>query len=525
MTACLRFVMATLILAAPVGQAFAQLGRALIGDVKPPVAWPPHKMIEVEDGPHLHGVHLMPSSERLELEVELIAKVAGLNREQAGSLLECGKREIGGHGGAFLQAEMANERAVRGWLNGQFHAMPRPLTESSEWALRRALLPPLKRISPDAHARFNEERQRLEAYQKIAAALAQVAAFDECLLLSGEQRTRLLELLSLPTSDAWWRPTGIPPMLATSVGESLTAVAGGELGNFIVPEVDLNSVLRPSQKTAFKLLRDPVRNELVLEQKKKALPGAAIGPVAPGVAEADVRIAHQGPRAEQQRERLAVGLHQRIAEVDAICSLTVAQREKLRLAGQLDIERIRMPEPPAEESARDDDMIRIIRVSIGTASLPLAVFSNDGSYFQKALRGRLIDEQKQKLAVAQRERRAFQRQALIAAAVIRFERGAALTAAQCRELADLIARSLADVDLSSPGWREACLRTIAGLRDEKLRPLCFDCQLPALVGAQSQLAEAVGQLEATLFDGGLHIAGEKQVKIRQIEKLEDDPDL
>lgn len=521
MNNCLRvFVVALVML---VGDARAQLARDVVDHAGARRQGPRYVPLrDAEEDADEGTIREMPSDERLNLEVEIVSRIARLSHEQTALLRERGQREIGPKGGVFHQAAAVNERRLRVWLNGQLHSTAAPLTESPTWALRRALVRHLNDISPAAGVKYKQERERLDVFRKRAAALAQVAVFDECLLLSGEQRSRLLDLLLLPTSDAWWRPAGVAPTLDTAFLRWLAALSGGELGTFFVPDVDLNGLLRGSQKAGFKQVREPLREELVLEQKLRGQ--QAGGMVANGVAQVDVIIVQQGPRADDQRQRLTFCLTQRIDEIDATCTLTAAQRDKLRLAGQLDIERVRPAELPAKD-AGEGDAVRIVRVTVGAVPLPLSTFNDDASYFQKAVQGRLVDEQKQKLATAERQRRAFQRRALIAAVVLRLQRAAALTAEQCGKLTNLVAERLDQTDAPSSDWRRRCLSQIAGIPEETLRACCFDFQFAPLVREQSQLGELADRLETMTDNGRLEVIRDKQGRVMQINDIKDDPDL
>jgi hypothetical protein len=438
----------------------------------------------------------LPAAEQLKLEVELIARVGGLDDEQTKLLLVRGTKAIEQRGG--LLGGGRNPGAVQRVVivDGR-RRIEDILAEPPSRAIRRSLMPILKEISPDAAALFRTERDRLDSFRKRASILAQVAIFDECLLLSSEQRARFDEVLTEATSDAWWRPTDPGPMLRTSAHQLFRLLAKGGLGGFIVPEVDLAQLLAPLQFAAFKVLRQPVHDGFALDQNVPR-PRAAVALPQPAPAVADVRRAElpvgRDRRPDNQAQRLTRCLEQWVESIDAAGKLSASQREKLLLAGKLDIERLREPEAPRSPSA-DGEVVQIVQSPEG--HLPLAIFGDARSYFQRALRGVLLEEQKQRLVESDRERRDFYRKSLVEAVVIGFESCAALTAEQCERLSLALNGALADADLrETPDWRLDCVRRVIELPEEEVRPILFDFQVNAVRGHKQHLAAA-----ARLDDG------------------------
>ncbi|MGH7136355.1 MAG: hypothetical protein ACREHD_11485 [Pirellulales bacterium] len=211
-----------------------------------------------------------------------------------------------------------------------------------------------------------------------------------------------------------------------------------------------------------------------------------------------VQVVRRDLPAQERERRLAEHLRMRIDFIDAACGLSPVQRDKLLLAGKLDVKRLDEPAPLAQKQAPAELGLRVRRVRLpGGVSLPIAIFNEARSYFRKSVEGRLSEEQKQRLAAAERERRAFERQAIVAAAVIGFEHAALLTAEQCDALAEALNAALADDDHSDRlddrlFWADGMAR----LPEEKLRPLFADFQWPLAQGRQKWLAEAVKELEA-----------------------------
>jgi hypothetical protein len=197
------------------------------------------------------------------------------------------------------------------------------------------------------------------------------------------------------------------------------------------------------------------------------------------------RVLRQGPTLEVQELRLIQYIDERLDDIHCACDLSEAVRGKLLMAAKLDLARLReqlSSRPPDKLNDGEELVVQKMQVRWPTP-LPLEILRGPDSHFQKAL-GRLADDQKKKFAVADAERRAFQRPALVVTVVAGFERTAALTAEQCEALAKLF------------DWRCECLRRMAHLPFERLQPLLFDFQQAGAQQQHTQLIESARQFEA-----------------------------
>jgi hypothetical protein len=471
--------------------------------------------------------------ESLAREVKFMAKVGELTAEEAEALSTAGQR-------------LTMNRAL-GALGGVQIANDRPLaaSECTGSMMRRNLTPLLKQVSFRAWEKFDAERERLEARQKRAAMLSMVAEIDEAVWLSGEQRRELCELLTAH-SDDWWRSNLAKSVLLPNVQTGQWMIASGNLGGFKVVGSELSQILRPSQLARYDELERPVADGLqqIVRQARVMAPAAV--PVAPpppppqgmappaaraaapaagfaqmGFAQAaqaapagvarQGRVVRLGPTFEEQTKRLNEQLSHLTEHIELTCELSDRQREKLLLAGKLDVQRLLEPaeQPPDEQQ----ELVAIVKLSALLSQWPPQIFTTEHSAYQKALRKQLSDDQKQRLTDAERARREFQQQVLIAAVVVGFARSAALTSAQCDSLVPALRDALPEMpDGAATNWRAQCLRVIAELPEEKFRPPFLDFQWPAakrqlakLAAAAQQLEEQANQPVAGMLDGGVLI--------------------
>lgn len=405
-----------------------------------------------------------PLEDRLACEVRFLSQAGGLNDEQHKSLLE--KAEAAGmrlHG--LFRAPGAVRRLVRktAIVDGRKHLVLEEVDETPDEVLRHTLLPLLCEVSPAACPKVGTARERLEAFRKQASALALVSVLDECLSLTGDQRDRLGKSLLKPESDAWWRPKNPAAVLDTSDKRMLDGFSGGGLGGFIVPDVDMRRVLLPAQWEVFSVLRQPCMEEVLVERRiaNGAAPAAAI---------AQKRVLRRGPFLDNDPDWLTQCLAARVASIEAACQLTSQQRQKLLLAGRLDLEPALKNSPVQDPGQVERDVIfqRIV-ASGGPMPLVIAGFDQEASYFKKALCGRLTAEQKQRLTSAERERRAFRGRARVAALVVGIERAASLSAEECAALSAVLNDTAGSAD--SADSPVELLRAISRLPEVALRPV------------------------------------------------------
>lgn len=341
-------------------------------------------------------------------------------------------------------------------------------------SLRRELTPLLKSISHAGWEKFDAERERLEERRVHATILAQVAEYDDALLLTSDERDKLCAELSEAAGGIGWqtRASQAPLFAACRFAPEISA---GGLGRFEPVETRFTAILTPAEVVAWRQLKGEISQHIVVTR-----PGG----------QATVGI---HPKLDEHRRRLNVVLERFIDAADTACGLEGSQRQKLLLAGQIDIDRFVELYRAVELQAAEDAAKREARLA-ALSNRARTMFVDPDSSFQRTIRARLSDEQRAKLAIAERGRHDFRRQALVEAAVVGFERSAALTCAQCIELHGMLYEVAADCP-ATPHWQLDCLRAITGLPHEKLRPIFADPQWPAIVRQLIQLQEVARRLD------------------------------
>ncbi|HEV3342944.1 MAG TPA: hypothetical protein VG125_21400 [Pirellulales bacterium] len=342
-------------------------------------------------------------------------------------------------------------------------------------SLRRELTPLLKDISRPGWERYDRERERLEARRRHAAVLGQIAELDEAIVLTDEQRQTLYDYLTTPSLVSFRQPQNPNPPLWT-VQRLPAAISAGELGGVEIADKRIAAALWPRQFLAYKQLRSPGQQ--------------TVGAVRGG------RLVVLGRRMywDEQQRRLKIHLDRLIDTADTVCGLNDAQREKLSLAGKIDIERFGELYRAVESLETEDIVEREAKLAALSNAIHL-LFSEPGSNYQKALVARLTADQAQKLAAAEGERHAFYRRALVEAVVVGFERSASLTSAQCADLTQTLNDAVTPSD-SGRDWRSTLLRIVVELPEQKLRPIFTRDQWPAIRHQLGQLDEITRQLEA-----------------------------
>ncbi|MGH9550990.1 MAG: hypothetical protein ACRD3W_16530 [Terriglobales bacterium] len=164
------------------------------------------------------------------------------------------------------------------------------------------------------------------------------------------------------------------------------------------------------------------------------------------------------------------------------------------MAGKIDIERFQ-ERYLAINTVEDEDRIKKESRLAALCETAHAMFSQPASNYQKAIGARLSEEQKQKLAAAESERNVFRRQALVEAVVVGFERSASMTAPQCAELTQILNAAVAACG-SDLGLRSDCLRTIADLPEERIRPIFSEAEWSAVKRQLRKLEDVARQLAA-----------------------------
>ena len=332
---------------------------------------------------------------------------------------------------------------------------------------------------PDAMVKLAAEKRRLDERHCRADVLSRVASLDSAVLLDGEQRDELVKLLTPDWKTSWRRPLANNPLFNPAIRAPAALVApfnfasapnssSGASGAVNDGPVDISRILRASQQAWWQALREPVkqRQEVVVVRRPAARQAAAPKAAAPrGAARpaparqpaapppraagggVDVNVGvhpvlegqlvvRRAAASEAEDSRLQALLQRLVDDVDLTCGLSTDQRQKLLLAGKLDIQRQRegQQEVAAAGQVQPGDVVQVVRIAAALPMPSLQVFTDAGSRYQKFLHHRLSDDQAQKLAAAEQAREEFRWQAVretLLASLI----DARLTADQCDELA------------------------------------------------------------------------------------------
>lgn len=495
--------------------------------------------VQVDAQVHVAPAPAEPRIETLAREVKYMTQVAELTADEADAFSTAAQRLVMNRAlGAVRRVDIVNGRAVA--------------AESPAAAMRRGLTPLLKQISFKGWEKFDADRERLDARQKRAARLSFAAELDEAVWLSADQRRELCDILTARGDEGWQPNVPKAPLFPRSSTQEWL-IAAGSLGGFDLPTAEWSGILRPSQLALYaelqrppvRLVQQAVRRLRVMAPAAPAAPPppppgmrppaerqaapaavAAPAPAAPPPPPAGMRppaerqaapaaapaqgvhfiqggavfqnaIAIPELTIEAQQQRLNTQLGQLIDRIDGCCQLTERQREKLHLAGKIDIQRQFEQAPPAGEPPNEQaELLAAVKRSAALAQWPPAVFTAADSAYQKALRKQLSGDQQARLSADARARREFQQQALVETIIVGFARSASLTSDQCEEVAAALTESLSDMpDDAARNWPTQGLRHIAELPEEKVRPLFSDFQWPAAQRHLATLAAAAQQVE------------------------------
>jgi hypothetical protein len=403
--------------------------------------------------------------EPIAIQVQFMAKVGQLTAEEIESLQRDGSQAIE----RYLRPTnkgAAGRLVVRRVVvvNGQADVREE-LSESPQILARRELAPVLKAISFTAWEKFDAERERLERRRKRADVLAQIAAFDEALLLTREQRDKLSDLLNARWTDVW---RGHVTGREATDPISLCRTAAGAMGLFTIPDVELQAILRPSQVATFKLVQLPTKEVSIFIQG--------------GQNHAARRFVRRGLPIEEERQWLTLLLQRRVDDAESHAGLGEEKRQKLLTAGKLDLEAYFQRQAVLESKSEDDHLVVMPLQQIAGVNIRLPpIFDEADSTFQRIYRKRLSLQQREQISEAGRQRGRFHRQAVIAMLTVALCERAALTDGQAERVqgwfADTLANSVEADDLV--GYRQATFRQLAKLRPEAIEPRLDDWQRPA----------------------------------------------
>jgi len=183
-------------------------------------------------------------------------------------------------------------------------------------------------------------------------------------------------------------------------------------------------------------------------------------------------------KSDEGRRRLDALLQIKIDNVERSCVTTAAQRGKLALAGQGDIqrffERVDIVRKKFESIRHDIKRVNEVMHDLRPlqAELSKGLFGN-GSLFAKTLKKTLSAEQVERYARADRERRRFALHAQVEMTTASLGNALGLRAEQREKLADLLLEEVHFVVRPCAAQTQLILYQISRIPEERLKPL-FD---------------------------------------------------
>ncbi|HUY89684.1 MAG TPA: hypothetical protein VMV10_13190 [Pirellulales bacterium] len=387
-------------------------------------------------------------------------------------------------------------------------------------------------------ATLEAQRERLEQKARQAHVLGLLAAVDDAMLLTDEERQRLAAYLDANWKAVWGQVVSGSQLTAPGATPLQTGKARGLGGVFDLFDADLEPILRPAQVAAWREMRalrivnSPVlpngvlwkgRNILVQGAARARIVRNANGQnvlIREGGAAAPVQVPIQGGLAVNGRRPFAAAdpaenpnlpvfkpakeltlLLNLLVENAALAGgLTDEQRETLLLAGMLDIRRY-----AAEREQEWQEMLQhadvapgnrhiAVRAETAAASNP---FAEATSRFRKALASRLSEEQLARLAEVERKRRELRREAAVASVVREFDEVAKLTSKQWNALADALRRRLPPLSgaATQDDSLSEALACMSGLGKTDLQPIVDEDQWPAAEQKLIELKQTAARLQ------------------------------
>jgi hypothetical protein len=402
----------------------------------------------------------------------------------------------------------------------ELSALSASVIESVDAAIRREL-------PASISERLAAERKRIAGKARRAQVCNLVAAMDEILLLSDEQRDKLCHLIDSQWKDSW-KSVAVDSGLASAapaLRESALARARfrGLASAFDLPDSTLTPLLRRAQWDVWKGLRAPFNQELARLQSEFGPPAPGGAPLMFGVgvggnpglqgfvqldkdargrgrARKKPRPADKGrPAAAEVRHRPAKHPADRVAcfellleALDKTCSLSPEVWAKLHWAGKLDLyhdaakaaelqQELQTQLPPER---RDEAMHELVQALSPDDLLPAI-----GSLLGKAINSRLSAEQMQRWNDDQRRRQEFQRRAQVQLQVFFCSRQATLTAEQWAALAELLNARMGPLPQLPEGHDDDAETVLAQMPDDALKPLFGEAQWAAVNSRLRELRE------------------------------------
>ncbi|MGQ0635861.1 MAG: hypothetical protein ACT4QC_14715 [Planctomycetaceae bacterium] len=484
-------------------------------------------------------------------EVRFVRRVSGCSDDQLEKILRMAENEAMAAHRELVKSLKAARRGDAGHAN-EPPPDPRRLIQNALAAAVR------EQLSAEAHARYVEEGERRNRFDRQAAILAIVARVDQELMLSRDQRQRLTEVLeerwhdlTRPVrQDSTDRIRILEPYVAAHLSDvqkeacQIRAVLAGALAQTVGAAgrrpptlpfvmVDDFALAGGAQQVREIAARDEpavearARKEALVQRVRVAQDAQDVRRVVQVQVENGQVVRRLGGEnlAAGNIERLVFGAGQAADGGEQLdlqlrvlvdlaareCGLSDSQKAKLKLAGRGDIERffdcVDEAQTKAQTALEGGQVRNEAWAQVSQEVQRLQRQLHDGlfkgqSLFAKTLAKVLSSEQAEAHARAQNERRLFRRTAFVEPVVALLGDALALADEQRRNLVRLLLDELpASIETSRP---ESATYMVAfemtRLPEQKLRPLFDDAQWNNLkqnfpqFQSWGRLAEGNGQL-------------------------------
>ncbi|MDR3637498.1 MAG: hypothetical protein P4L84_27080 [Isosphaeraceae bacterium] len=198
------------------------------------------------------------------------------------------------------------------------------------------------------------------------------------------------------------------------------------------------------------------------------------------------------------RARMDSYLTLKVEDVDRACALTAGQKQKLKLAGRGDIKRTwdRVEEKKRKYVNMTHDQNKLNEIAQDLQSLRVVLNGDpfvDGTFFSKALKSTLTDEQIARYDKSVMDKKAYRYRAKVDLVVATLDQTAGFTAKQREQLLDLILHETKPPKQFGPYDYQVVMIQLSKIAEDKLKPIFDDIQWAMLRRRfdQSRAMEAI----------------------------------
>lgn len=374
-----------------------------------------------------------------------------------------------------------------------------------------------KTLSREQATRYREELDERTAARKRMVVKNLVAGVDRVLLLTTEQRGKLLLILERHWDASWNQPElymgqyfpmmpdkEMLPILTDAQHAVWRGVTRGnrQFGfnlNIVAVGIDLAEEgwddLRPPAQP------EPAAGEA--EQEERLVAAEDLVVVQAGYTEAqfDSWVFQQHRTQVAARQSMVAELAMQVNHIDQSCRLTSEQKQKLQLMGRGDIKRFYDRYETVREKflrvKHDEEKFQEIWQDISPLQMSVRTgLFHDDSLLYRLLPNVLSEEQFARHELVTRERRSFRHEANLELVVSMLEQAAPLRAAQRRDLLTLLTKATKPPRRSGQYDYYAIMVQIGRLPQEKLRPLFTETQLKVFRPQWERFQQMEPQLKA-----------------------------